>query len=271
VWTQAAGVGVFVAVTFVALRVDHSAPRATAAPTRRRVSPFVIHLAATATPWVDVAYCAGRGLLAARPGPHTELVIEGFPRSANTYARAAFLDANPGVVIASHLHSARSVRRAVRLDLPVIVLVRDPMDAVASLMVRDRRVHPWSALKAYERFYRTVVRFRDRVVVARFSDVTDDLASVIDRVNIVAGTQFVPYRPDGVTEARVHAEIDRMERVFAGGAFDENAVSRPSGQRFEMSHEVRAQLGRPKYQDLIAECRRLHDRVLAPSLSRQSR
>jgi len=89
-------------------------------------------------------------------GPYTEIVIEGFPRSANTYALAAFTCANgPRTVVASHLHAASSVAQGVRRGLPVIVVLRDPLDACASLLQRQP-VQASSALGAYVRFHERV-------------------------------------------------------------------------------------------------------------------
>src|SRR5687768_15078094 len=73
----------------------------------------------------------------------TELVIEAFPRSGNTFAVVAFqlAQARP-VKIAHHLHAAAQVTRGVRLRKPTLVLIRDPLKAVSSHLVREPSVAP---------------------------------------------------------------------------------------------------------------------------------
>ncbi len=260
---QAVGVLVFVALTFAGLRARDPKSPGGRAPARRALSPFTVHLAATGVPVVDVAYCAVRGLGPARVTRSTELVIEGFPRSANTYARAAFCDANPSVRVTSHLHNARSVLRAVHLGIPVVVLVRDPLDAVSSLLVRDERVHPKSALHAYLHFYQCVLPFSDHVVVADFPQVTADFGAVVEQVDSMFGRSFARYVHDDAAEERVRSEVERMERAFAGGVLDERAVARPSAERTAQAEKVRSMLLEGQYARLLVDCRSVHDRLVA--------
>ena len=62
--------------------------------------------------------------------PDTQLVIEGFPRSGNTFARRAFVMAQDErfdkTRIARHLHVPAQVVRAARWQIPTLVLIRKP-------------------------------------------------------------------------------------------------------------------------------------------------
>src|SRR5215211_5813810 len=68
--------------------------------------------------------------------PDTQLVIEGFPRSGNSFARSAFVMAqseSPGKIrIAHHMHVPAQVVRAARWQIPTLVVIRRPRDAVLS-------------------------------------------------------------------------------------------------------------------------------------------
>ena len=134
----------------------------------------------------------------------TELVIEGFPRSANSTTVYGFiaLQDRP-VAVAHHKHHAAQVLRAVRWGIPVVVLVREPADTVVSLLalaeegrVRTGRTGRGNALSlsdvawAWLCFYEAVLPMRTKVVVARFADVTRDLAGMIAEVNMRYGTTF---------------------------------------------------------------------------------
>src|SRR5437773_3659904 len=68
-------------------------------------------------------------------GPDTEIVIEGFPRSATSFAVAAFrLAQDREVVVGHHVHSPAQVIEAVRRGVPAIVLVREPEEAALSFL-----------------------------------------------------------------------------------------------------------------------------------------
>src|SRR2546421_9409717 len=84
----------------------------------------------------------------------TELVIEGFPRTANTFTVFAFQMAQAAPVrVAHHLHAPAQVIFAARRGIPVLVLVRPPEDAVLSLASWSPYVSLGQALAAYARFY----------------------------------------------------------------------------------------------------------------------
>lgn len=125
----------------------------------------------------------------------TELVIEGFPRSANSFALVAFTQANPGVAVASHTHSSRRVEQAVARSLPTIVLIRDPRFALASGWRYDESVAVSAALTQYLRFYRRVRECAQNVVIADFDTVITDLGAVVQACNAKFGTSFVAWTP----------------------------------------------------------------------------
>src|SRR5689334_6906810 len=84
----------------------------------------------------------------------TDLVIEGYQSCGNTFARKAMEHANPQIRIASHSHSWAHVARGLHLGKPVVVLLRHPLDAVASHTVRMRLDNLDGQLANHHRFYR---------------------------------------------------------------------------------------------------------------------
>lgn len=154
-------------------------------------------------------------------GPDTEIVIEGYPRSGNSFANRAFAAAQPREVsVATHTHSAAQVELATRRGLPTLVVVRDPAEAIPSLhALREqvRRSEPGHApvdvvdeLRRYIRFHRRVLTVADRVVIAPFAEVIADYGNVIRRVNERFGVDFEPFEhtPENVedvfTTSRAH-------------------------------------------------------------------
>jgi hypothetical protein len=189
--------------------------------------------------------------------PDTQLVIEGFPRSANTYASTAFWIANGKEIgCVHHLHTPVNVEVAVRRGLPVLVLLRDPLDAAVSQLQRSPRFSARGVLSEYIRFHRRVLRVADRVVVASFDTVTASYGAVISELNRRFGTEFLPYEPTAENEAKLRWEIDWTDRIHnPGEAISESSVSRPSSEREASKPRLR--------DDILANHRRRLERARA--------
>ena len=92
---------------------------------------------------------------------NTQLVIEGFPRSANTFAVGAFRKTQPiKLQIAHHMHVPAQILRAVHWKIPTIVLIRNPKDAVVSLVMYDRQISINQALQCYVSFYKAIYFYK---------------------------------------------------------------------------------------------------------------
>ena len=124
-------------------------------------------------------------------GPDTEAVIDGYTRSASTFAVYAFQLSQPDPVrLAHHLHAPAQLIEAARRGLPTIAVVREPRGAVLSHVVREPGVDLLDALHAYRRFYRSLMAYRPAFVIADFREVTADFGSVVHRLNERFGTSF---------------------------------------------------------------------------------
>ena len=68
----------------------------------------------------------------------TDLCVEGFPRSANSFTVSAIQSAQPqSLSVAHHTHVPANAIRATRLRIPTLILIRNPGDAIIS----------WTALR----------------------------------------------------------------------------------------------------------------------------
>ena len=139
----------------------------------------------------------------------TQLVIEAFPRSANTFAAVAFQLSQPAPVrVAHHLHAPAQVADAVRRGIPVLVLVRRPRDAVTSQVIRSPGISVRGALRAYARFHERVASVRAGCQIATFEQVTGDFGAVIQALNRRYGTNFGVFHHTGEAVAEVYRMID---------------------------------------------------------------
>lgn len=114
-----------------------------------------------------------------------DAAVFGFPRSGNTML-AAWLQAvaRPGVRVHDGrvTHSALDVLRFTQAGIPIVIPVRNPMDACASFLVRQGRPedarHGARLLDAYGAWYRMTRRSlaSPMVTAMAFEAVTDDPA-----------------------------------------------------------------------------------------------
>ena len=194
--------------------------------------------------------------------PNTEILIEGFPRSANSFAVVAFNEAQGGGArIANNLHVPAQVIRAAEWGIPTLVLLRNPRDAVLSYAVRDP-ISVGQALEYYVSFYEAVERYRDSFVLGPFEEVTSDYSSVIERVNAKFGTNFAPFRHTEENVAKVFSRIDKVyERGFKGVSSLEDAVSRPSESRKKAKERASRELEPPHAMKLLRKAEAVYERL----------
>jgi hypothetical protein len=121
---------------------------------------------------------------------YTEICIEGFPRSANTFAvhlvraflikeHPVFFSANAESLIAHHTHAIGSLKSSLRRRVPTFILVRKPRDAIASFAVRDSHMSNRNierslerGVKRYSNFYKFVNKKREKFEIVSFETIT---------------------------------------------------------------------------------------------------
>jgi hypothetical protein len=205
--------------------------------------------------------------LAGAVTPDKQLVIEGFPRSGTTFARRAFIMAQgerfDKTRIAVHFHVPAQVIRAARWQIPTLVLIRKPKDAVLSFAIMDP-ISVDQALKYYVSFYKTVEKYRDAYVLGLFEEVTEDFGQVIKRINDKFGTTFSLFRHDEENVSKVFAGMETRARKLHGETVLERKVARPSAIRDRIKHEIEYDSDNPKRKRLISEAEAVYNRLTNP-------
>ena len=163
--------------------------------------------------------------------------IEGYPRSANTFAVKSFQAANPGVKVRSHHHIPAFVIQSLRDDKPGMLMVRKPEDAVLSWVVfwKERVAN---CLDYYLDFHRALLPYLPRLFIAQFEEVTSQFDQVVIRFNQAFGTDYAPLVHNADTVSRCFAEMEQ-EQIGRRGFVDEMRVPRPSPDRAELKTAAR--------------------------------
>ena len=123
----------------------------------------------------------------------TNLVVEGFPRSGNTHAFHLIQSCFPNIVIGHHTHSVAALNACMRFNLPLLVVVRVPLDSLASALVYRGQITGDPMHEAFCYLYRDYVDFfttlnkvirtsQCDVLVVSFETLTKSPESVIGEV-----------------------------------------------------------------------------------------
>lgn len=148
----------------------------------------------------------------------TQLVVDGFPRSGNSFTEAAFLhsQAERGIVLKSHAHCPAQIIRAAELGVPAVLLIRDPDDVVASIIVAADVDRPEIHYRDYHAYYCALRGYEGTFVIATFDLVLSRFDHVVKAVNMRFGLHLsVPQLGDTFTY-EVNAVRDGVSIAHTG-------------------------------------------------------
>jgi len=169
-----------------------------------------------------------------------DIVIEGFPRSANTFATYAFFQAQSNSIKAgNHFHSGMQVRLADRYKIPALVVYREPRAAIKSFIVYHLgKVSARQAINRYISFHESILETRDAFVAAPFEEVTSDFGLSIDRLNTLFNTDFSRFEHEAANVDAVFARIKMKDDARNKGNSDSDSVSARSTTPSERKKEL---------------------------------
>jgi hypothetical protein len=187
---------------------------------------------------LPVARIRGHGVVVSRD---SDILIEGYPRSGNTFAVVALQRAQPSPVrVAHHVHAPAHVIAAIRLGVPAMVVIRVPEDPVLGYTIWNPEVTVEQALRGYVRFHEPLVPYAHDVLIATFDEVVADFGLVVRRLNRRHRTSFVEFEHTPENVQAVFDEIEEHFKVQVGtGPQLERKVARPSEERNRLKEERR--------------------------------
>lgn len=134
-----------------------------------------------------------------------ELVLEGFPRSGNTFLASLMRQAAPDLNFSHHTHLIANLERAKREKLPAVVLFRNPLDSVSSLVVKNPQVYkPSECLSDYIAYYRSAKKLLPSAIFIHSDELFSNPLEVLGKINRETGlsiesTQKV-LKPEGLAK-----------------------------------------------------------------------
>lgn len=171
--------------------------------------------------------------------PEKDICIEGFPRSANSFFAKAFRLYNPAVKAAHHMHAPLQVIKAIDYGIPCIVLIRNPLDAIASVLVVDRTLSTRFAIQSYINFYESVWPVRKEVVVSDFKQTTTCPQQVVENINHRYGTSFQmePITPE--VKDKIFSQLQATQKQLNQ---PEHLVAIPTAAKAHIKQDVLQEL-----------------------------
>jgi hypothetical protein len=175
----------------------------------------------------------------------TEICIEGYPRCANSFAAYAFLLSNGDVKIGHHLHVPAQILRAVSMNIPAVAVIRNPEDAVLSFLVFQHSVNADLYLKAYIKFYESIIHLSDKFIITDFSTTIGDFNKVIRSVNSKFNTEFKTIENLDQRKDEIFATLKQINDKFFKG--DKNKIMYPDETRDKQKELMRKYTKESKY------------------------
>lgn len=192
----------------------------------------------------------------------SDIVIDGFPRSANTFFVSHFAMAQKRPLkIARHLHDAYQIVYAEQHDIPAVVLVREPLPAVSSAKLRNPEFRTASLLRNYRRFYEIVLAHHRRAIISLFADSTGNADSVIARVNRAYGVSFDLLGKDHAGDV-LKSVVAADKRALGDGSKDPTRLAVPSAEKDEEKRRVMDGI-LVAHPHLLAQCEAVYARMAA--------
>ena len=199
--------------------------------------------------------------------PGDDAVIEGYPRSANTFASDAFsMSQNRPVQFGNHFHSPAQFALARRYKAPAMLLLREPVAAALSWVVFNEDLYdPEKTLRFYINFHEPLLKITDSFVVAPFEEVTTDFARSVQRLNDRFGTDFELPRHDEEMQRKIFEAMEARlrKRERERGQDLKLRMNFPHAEKEKRRAEIASVFEDPKLDRLKARARAQYQQLMA--------
>ena len=187
----------------------------------------------------------------------TDIVMEGFGGSGNTFAIRALQSCQPNALrVAHHMHTPAQIIRGLELNKPVMVFVRDPIGAATSGISRhtvqydEATLHQAlkHVLKSYCLFHETVLPYKDQYVIAPFEETISNFGAITARVNAKFGTNFVSFEHTDENVAAIQSK---------------QKTAKPGTKRLNDKDKIKQILLSPNMAPYLKDAQRLREAMLS--------
>jgi FkbM family methyltransferase len=203
---------------------------------------------------------------------HTDLVVEGFPRSGNTFTVFALQDAsNHQLRITKHVHQPSQIKLGLYRGVPTVLVVREPVAVLSSYLVYAPQGRPAGVIKEYISYHRELVPYAEQLLVCDFEEITSDMSAVIARINYRYSMNIPSFDQSAANVERLFTQIAREFTLLNPRRRPSEIVAAPSSDRREMSARAREELLNPRNKTLLNEAFEVYEYLANISSEQRAR
>jgi len=170
---------------------------------------------------------------------NTDICIEGFPRSGNTFTYHAFKYFNPDLVIGHHIHAPVQPYLAQKFNIPCLIMIRHPLNSAASLIIVDNKLSIDSALKHYIHYYEELIKYSDHIFLADINTIVNSFDKIVDKINSECNKKF-KYKAISKDKEKEIKQI--VEKQNEKGKNPQNLVAIPSNRKEQLKKQIKPEI-----------------------------
>jgi hypothetical protein len=186
-----------------------------------------------------------------------DLVVDGFPRSGNTYCWLMLEKTQEArIKVKALTHLPPVLILSIRQHRPTCLCLRSPVEASASWVLSTGRSIK-SVLRYYIDFHTVLLAYRSDLLILPFRTITGDFSEVLRLLKARFGMDLNVPSDCRPFQQLVVAQIDHLYSGEKVGKF-ELRVARPHPNRDLRKAALYHELQTDRYRPLLEECERLH-------------
>ena len=200
-------------------------------------NPFLFKL------WFEL-YRKNRGIKKNYFNHKTKFLLDGYPRSGNTFAASLVKYIFGKEVFVHHFHAIAPIKIALRKDIPVYILIRDPKEAITSNYLKTfalknkdipREINETLLKKLtieYSNYYKFVYKKRNKIEIIIFKDLISRPEIFLSNINSLVYNDDFKISPLQIKDA-----INNY-----GGATDTYGSSKPNAEKEKLKDILKSVL-----------------------------
>jgi len=201
-------------------------------------NPFLFKL------WFEL-YRKNRGVKINYFNHKIKFLLDGYPRSGNTFAASLVKYIfGKDVSFVHHFHAIAPIKIALRKDLPVCILIRDPKEAITSNYLKTFALKNKDVLREinknllkkltieYSDYYKFVYKKRNKINIIIFKDFISKPEIFLSKINSLVYNDDFKISPLQIKDA-----INNY-----GGATDTYGSSKPSAEKEKLKDILKSVL-----------------------------
>lgn len=193
----------------------------------------------------------------------TELLIDGFPRSANTFAYAFIELTQPVKKIAHHVHLPVQFSRSIRFSTPAVFLIRNPVDAAISMSIRRPTYFPYLIFLYYFLFHKRISKIINSLLIVKFEEVISDPNSIIRKLRNSQYSGFIEVEFTQNLKEMINKRVDELDMINRNDSQIKNStVARPTEYRKNAGEKIRGDFHSKRYSGIIKKCHLVYNSII---------